>query len=91
LSWIPTTGVLRNGRTGSAPEFFGFRNRDDAKEVFRQAVDLRNNLVHGHDLVEGTSWAKAIAEVEKIRHVLDRCERRRAEFEQRCVAAKLEA
>ena len=67
----------------SAPDFFAFRNREQATELFRQAVNLRNNLVHGHDLVEGTSWGKAIDVVENIRQVLDLYETKRKEFERR--------
>lgn len=37
----------------SLPEFLGFRNRGEAREVFKQAIALRNNLVHGRDVVHG--------------------------------------
>jgi hypothetical protein len=71
----------------SVPAFFGFRNRDEALATFRQAVDLRNNLAHGHDLVEGISCPKAIELTEKIEKLLHCYETRRAEFERRFGAA----
>ncbi len=37
----------------SLPEFLGFRNRGEARDVLRQAIALRNNLVHGRDVVHG--------------------------------------
>ena len=65
----------------SLPEFLGFRNVGHAKKVFTKATDLRNNLVHGRDVVDGASWPDAIEVVEQVEQVLHHYEANREEFE----------
>ena len=65
------------------PKYLGFCNVGHARKVFSQATDLRNNLAHGRDIVEGTSWPEAIEVVEKIEQVLDCYETNREAFKRR--------
>jgi hypothetical protein len=43
----------------SLPNFLGFRDPREAEKVFKQATNLRNNLVHGRDVVHGFCRARA--------------------------------
>ena len=63
------------------PGFLGFCNAGHARRVFTNVTDLRNNLVHGRDVVEGTSWLEAIEAVEKIEEVLSYYKKNRTQFE----------